>query len=71
MFIRKGNVKPFAKLVKSKEAQRVLAKIMSDDSVSNDTMKAVQQLGCLSTSSATKSSRKLTVIKLTHIESLG
>jgi len=42
VFIRKGKVKPFAKLVKSKEAQRVLAKIMSDDSVSNDTMKAVQ-----------------------------
>ena len=28
--------------MKSKEAQRVLAKIMSDESVSNDTMKAVQ-----------------------------
>ena len=42
MFIRKGKVKPFAKLVKSKEAQRVLANITSDESVSNDTMKAVQ-----------------------------
>jgi len=28
--------------VKSKEAQRVLAKITSDESVSNDTTKAVQ-----------------------------
>jgi len=41
-FVRKGKVKTFAKLVKSKEAQRVLAKITSDKSVSNDTMKAVQ-----------------------------
>jgi len=41
-FVRKGKVKPFTKLVKSKEAQRVLAKITSDKSVSNDTMKAVQ-----------------------------
>ena len=31
-FVRKGKVKPFAKLVKSKEAQRVLAKFTSDES---------------------------------------
>ena len=36
-FVRKGKIKPFAKLVKSKETQRVLAKITSDESVSNDT----------------------------------
>jgi len=31
-FVRKGKVKPFSKLVKSKEAQRVLAKFTSDES---------------------------------------
>jgi len=41
-FVRKGKVETFAKLVKSKEAQRVLANITSDKSVSNDTTKAVQ-----------------------------